>query len=329
MAPGKAPPLDHVLIKAIGGEATMESSNTRIHAVARLKADIIEEGAVLLPLKALAKVISAASKGPISISNEELVVQNCKVSLYGLNPGGFPARPAKNGGQSFAIDSQDLKIALSKVARSIADFDETYNLNGARLFKEGKLGGLVSTDTASMNVAFLDMECESFEALIPADGLAALRRLSGMVTLTAGERFLFAESENDWLAIRQFRGPFPDWRLAIPKSFTGEARASRTELLEALRRILTLKPKSALLDLESGTLAASNPELGSASESASLACEGETRALRFDPGRLADILAAMSGTMARLRFAKHAMVVTGDPKHIGALALISGEDDLS
>ncbi len=99
------------------------------------------------------------------------------------------------------------------------------------------------------------------------------------------------------LSSRLIDGQFPNYRQLLPESFEHELRLAAGELTEVVRRISLLAQKNAPLRLAFNpgelTVSAQTPDVGEASESLSVAFQGEALEIGFNPEFLRDGLEAV------------------------------------
>jgi len=142
------------------------------------------------------------------------------------------------------------------------------------------------------------------KALVPERALTEAGRAAqadekGDVELFVDQGQVAFRSGKLTLTSRLIEGEFPNYRQLLPEQYQSRLTASRTQLLDAVRRVGLLARESSPVRMEFNALgvrlSSSSPDLGEAVEVVEAQYEGEDLTAAFNPNYLIDGLTAASG----------------------------------
>jgi DNA polymerase-3 subunit beta len=154
---------------------------------------------------------------------------------------------------------------------------------------------MAATDSYRLAVKETELEvaAPALDAIVPARALGELARIAGdgdTVELGVLENQIVFRVDGVWLTTRRIDGQFPNYRQLLPESFEHEVRASRSELLDVVRRVSVMAERSNPLRLRfaEGEVTASTqtPDVGEAKESLPVEFAGEPLEIGFNPSFL-------------------------------------------
>lgn len=306
------PALAGVLMGVAGEELSLATTDLEVSARLVLPVQVREEGVALVPAKLLADTVKSFDPAPVEFEAEggqaRIACHNYEGTLRCLPAEDFPALQEPSG-TKVTVKGSELSEAISQVARA-ASHDEARPILTGVLLEVSREGlTLVATDSYRLAVRELRATAEGeTKALVPERALAEVGRAA------AGDDKAEAELSIDHnqvafragaltLTSRLIEGEFPNYRQLLPERYENRLESSRTQLLDAVRRVGILA-REAPVRLEFNALGvrltSSSPDLGGAVESVEASYEGEDLVAAFNPGYLMDGLNAVAGDRVRL-----------------------------
>jgi len=316
--------LTGLLLDASGPGLVVAAFDYEVAAQAKLEATISEEGRALAPGKMLAEITKQLPAAPVDVWTEGngLVIAcgNARFTLRTMPVEEYPALPPLPPVTGY-IEGGAFGAAVSQVAVAAGKDDTLPVLTGVRLEIEGEVLTLAATDRYRLAVRTLKWRPESPDAagiaLIPARTLLdTARSLSGgsvevaiaLGTGPSGEALAGFAGNGRQTTTRLVDGQFPPYRKLLPDSCPLIAAVEKAPLLEAVKRVALVAPKTAPvklafsedhLELEAG----SNGGEAQASETLPAAYSGPDLAVAFNPAYLQDALNAIDSDQVEFGFA--------------------------
>ncbi|HEX9123019.1 MAG TPA: DNA polymerase III subunit beta [Actinomycetota bacterium] len=308
------PALTGVLIEA-GAEGALTLTTTDLEVSARLSIEVQvqEQGIALVPARLLADTVKSLSDAPVEFEADQGQARiRCAAyegSLRLLPAEDFPSLQPPSGTR-VVVDAPTFAEAVGQVTRAASRDEARPVLTGVlvEVSREGLT--LVSTDSYRLAVREL-VATAGGEArvIVPERAMSEAGRAAGGVE--KGEVQLFAdESQVSFqigqlmLTSRLIEGEFPNYRQLLPEAYDSRLTVSRQQLIDAVRRVGLLARDTSPVRLEFNALgvklSSSSPDLGQAVEAVEARYEGEELTAAFNPGYLADGLAAATGESVRL-----------------------------
>jgi DNA polymerase-3 subunit beta len=290
-----------VLVRLEDGQAELQATDTDLGIRATLPAEVVSDGAVVVPGRLLLDVARALPKDTLSLEyrsaqqDVEVVSGPAKFHLRTLPLEDFPRLPEADPNSALAVPAAAFIETIGRVARSASRDETRPHLTGVLVTAEGAELRMVATDSYRLSVreASLDPPLEgSLEANVPARTLQELGRVaaangSERIAVTALENQVVFTAGDVVLSSRLVEGRFPNYQQLLPESYEHELRVDRRELLEVVRRISLLAQKNAPLRLsfsEGGVeVSAQTPDVGEATESIPIPFKGEPLEIGFNP----------------------------------------------
>ena len=307
-ARGAVQVLSGILLSADERGLTLAATDMELSLRTTLDAEVVGEGAVVIPGKLLVDLARLLPENAVTIEYrpEEGVAQVVSGSAsYRLNTYGaedFPRLPAIDA-QLHAIDRDALLETVDRVARSASRDESRPVLTGILVrFEAGKLV-MVATDSYRLSVKEtpLDSAAPELEAIIPARALQELARLGGDATVELGvhENHVVFGTGEAWLTTRRIDGQFPNYRQLLPDAFEIELTVARAELYDVVRRVSVMAQRNSPLRLRFAegelTVSAQTQDVGEARESMPVPYTGEEFTIGFNADFLRDGVDSISG----------------------------------
>jgi DNA polymerase III subunit beta len=305
--------LSGVLVHAREGAVELRATDMEIGLRVPLEAEIVREGAVVLPARLVVDVVRALPGDTVSLElrpaeqDVELVAGAATFHIRTLRLEDFPPFPEAEGDERVEVPAPAFVDTVGKVARS-ASRDETRPvLTGVLVSASGSELRMVATDSYRLSVKETELEAPlhgAFEANVPARALQELTRIAGQAgadTLGVAVRAnqVVFEAGGVVLSSRLIDGQFPNYRQLLPDAYEHELQLDAEEIGEVVRRISLLAQKNAPLRLAFSegevTVSARTPDVGEARETLPVPFQGEPLEIGFNPEFLRDGLEAVEG----------------------------------
>ena len=316
--------LTGLLLDASGPGLVVAAFDYEVAAQAKLDATIDEEGRALAPGKMLAEITKQLPAAPVEVWTDGtgLVIScgNARFTLRTMPVDEYPTLPPLPPITGY-IEGSVFGAAAQQVAVAAGKDDTLPVLTGVRLEIEGDALTLAATDRYRLAVRTLRWRPESPEAagvaLIPARTLLeTARSLAGggvevaiaLGTGPSGEALVGFAGNQRQTTTRLVEGQFPPYRKLLPDSCPLIASVGKSALLEAVKRVALVAPKTAPvklafsedhLQLEAG----SNGGEAQASETLPAGYTGPDLEVAFNPAYLQDALNAIESDQVEFGFA--------------------------
>src|SRR3954471_10332122 len=214
--------LSGVQLTAKGGAVELRATDMEIGLRVPLEAEIVREGAVVLPARLVVDVVRALPGDTVSVElrpaeqDVELVAGAATFHIRTLRLEDFPPFPEAEGDERVEVPAPAFVDTVGKVARS-ASRDETRPvLTGVLVSASGSELRMVATDSYRLSVKETQLEAPlqgAFEANVPARALQELARIAQATaadTLTVSVRSnqIVFEAGGDVLSSRLIDGQF-------------------------------------------------------------------------------------------------------------------------
>ena len=289
-----------VLIRLADGRAELHATDTDLGIRASLEAEIVEEGAVVVPGRLLLDVARSLPQDSVSVEYRvstqdiEVISGSASFHLRTLPLEDFPKLPQPEASTALSVPAAAFTETVGRVARSASRDETRPHLTGVLVTAENDQLRMVATDSYRLSVKETKLDQSltgELEANVPARTLQELSRIAAAngaetIEVTALENQVVFSAGNVVLSSRLVEGRFPNYQQLLPESYEHELRVDRGELLDVVRRISLLAQKNAPLRLAftEGALevSAQTPDVGEARESLPVPFKGEALEIGFN-----------------------------------------------
>jgi DNA polymerase III subunit beta len=316
---GAMPILSHLHLSADKDNICIRATDLEIGTLGHYAANVSASGSVTLNAKKLFDIIRELPDEEIYLKKEEnnwltLKCGKSKFRLPGLPPEDFPPLPEYSEKPLLEFDSKILKEMIRKTFFSVSPDETRQALNGLLLEVEGDNASLVGTDGHRLAMISRPVKSnaekgEVLSFLLPKKALSELLKLMEDEDATFG----FSSQDNHLAFIcgkqvivsRKIDGKFPNYRQVIPSDNPLKAKADRSCLTHALKRVALLadeKSKMVRFEIQKGNLSliSDNTELGAAHEEMPIEYEGEEVSIGLNAKYVLDILNVIEGDSVTL-----------------------------
>jgi DNA polymerase-3 subunit beta len=302
------PALTGVLLNASGSELVLATTDLEVSARLHLPVQVQDEGVALIPARLLADMVKSFEPAPVELdadgSQARIVCSNYEGTLRCLPAEEFPILQEPSGTRVRA-DASSFGEGVAQVTRAASRDEARPILTGVLLEVSREGLTMVATDSYRLAVRELTATSEGeARALVPERALteagrAAAGEEKGEVELFVDQSQVAFRAGGLTLTSRLIEGEFPNYRQLLPEQYESRLTASRTQFLDAVRRVGLLARESSPVKMEFNALgvrlSSSSPDLGGAVEVVEAKYEGEELTAAFNPAYLADGLTAVAG----------------------------------
>jgi DNA polymerase III subunit beta len=316
---GAMPILSHLHLSADKDSICIRATDLEIGTLGHYAANVSSQGAVTLNARKLFDIVRELPDEEVYLKKEEnnwltLKCEKSKFRLPGLPPEDFPPLPEYSEKPLLGFDSKILKEMIRKTFFAVSPDETRQALNGLLLEVEGDNASLVGTDGHRLAIISRPVKSnaekgEVLSFLLPKKALSELLKLMEDEDATFG----FSSQDNHLAFIcgkqvivsRKIDGKFPNYRQVIPSDNPLKAKADRSGLTHALKRVALLadeKSKMVRFEIQKGNLSliSDNTDLGAAHEEMPIEYDGEEVSIGLNAKYVLDILNVIEGDSVTL-----------------------------
>jgi len=326
------PIIGNILLEAEKNSVKLSANNLEIGIELEIEAKVTKSGAVLLPAKTLAGIVSKLPEGKVGIKLNEngrvrISYGQSHLNVHTLPPDEFPMLPKVKEEKSFSIDPKPFALMIRQTIFAVSSNEDKYILTGV-LLENGKSGlagdtsniRMVATDGYRMAKRGEKIKTEKggqISVIVPSKALVELLRVlemeekenEALEVVLSSDQIAFRYGKM-YLVSRLIQGQFPDYKQVIPKKCGGKILISTREFLQSAERAAVIASGSANivhLELKGGELhlSANTPDVGSIDERVEAEVkEGEKIQVAFNVRLITDVLKAVEGDKVQVEFAE-------------------------
>ena len=232
------PILNNVLIKATESGIEVSTTNLEIAVKTQLRAKVESTGSFTVPAKTLTDYVRLLTNEQVEINQKdnELLVScgNSSTKIKGSSDEDYPILPEVEEINSYVLQVEDFKNAISKVIIAVAKNEIRPELSGIYFsFLPEKYNGLVlaATDSYRLSEAKILIkqgEEKNISCIVPARVAYEITRLlqtakshggEDIVRVWVSENQIAIRYDNFEMTSRLIEGKYPDYTQIIPASF--------------------------------------------------------------------------------------------------------------
>ncbi|MBR1778940.1 MAG: DNA polymerase III subunit beta [Clostridia bacterium] len=298
--------LEGILIKTYGDEILLCGYDLELGITTKIKADVHEEGGIVLGAKILSDIIRRAPDDNITIAVDDKLIATIisgtsKFSIIGISKDDYPDLPEISSLSSIKITSNVLKSMIRQTIFAVADTDEK-PINTGTLFdiKNSEIT-LVSVDgyrLAKRTEKIPETDC-TVKFVVPGKTLNEILKLISdndeEIKISVGKKHIILKTENYCIVSRLLEGDFLDYNSAIPVDKTTELIMKTKDFIESVERaslVITDRLKSPIRCIFSDNNAKISciTSLGRANDEFQVEITGEDLEIGFNNKYLLDAL---------------------------------------
>lgn len=302
------PILGHILIEAGGDRIKLAATDLELGIESYVEATVAERGAVTLPARILADIVSNLPASPVEVTVLEgearatIACENVRFEVLGLPAGDFPVMPSDAGDVLVTLDAGLLRTMIRQTSFAVSTDETRPFLTGVYLVVERGVGQLVATDggrLALRKARIPDGGQARMAAIVPGKTMAELMRalggVEGDVKIASHENQVIFSLPGMRFVSRLIAGQFPNYEQVIPKEHKQRIRIGTERLLRAVRRAsITARDSANVVRLSASegtlTITSNTPDVGRAQEDVPVEVDGDAIPVAFNAKFLMDAL---------------------------------------
>ena len=313
-----SPILEGIKIEAVGDNLTLSATDLEISIKKTIRADILEEGVVVVPGRFFSDYIRTLSHEQINFQLNEK--GQLKLN-YGESEGfvqvmdhrEFPFINDVMTDKTFTIKSGDLKTLINKTIFAVATDDARPILKGELLEIKGNQLCGVTLDgfrLAMVNKPIVNTHSD-FNVLVPARSLSEVSKLlnddNADITIYVSDNYIKFDLVDSILTSRLIDGDYFNYKQIIHNNFTTSLTISREQLLRVIDRacILSKVDKNNLVkfDIKENVLTiTANSDISNITENLNIGLTGEDLLIAFKSRYFSEALHATNDEYVKLSF---------------------------
>lgn len=312
------PILEGIKLVAKENYVELTATNLELTISKKIKADVIEEGELVVPGIFFSNYIRSLTGEQIELQASaknlmKIIYTDSQGEIQCYKASEFPELKTVNKNDFIEIGEKELKDLINKVIFSVAMDDSRPILKGVLLEVEGnKLKG-VALDGYRLAYAEKNVVSTTSDSkiIVPANSLIEISKLldtnDDKVKLFIEKNLLFVEINGAQITSRLIDGEFINYKQIIPNEFKSYFIVSKNQLEKTLERagLLAKLDKNNTVKLEikeNNLLILSNSEIGNIKENLNINLEGEDLTIAFNTRYITDILRVNDEEFIKFQF---------------------------
>jgi DNA polymerase-3 subunit beta len=309
---------------------SLSASDLDISIETRIKADVSEEGSIVLPSKLFGDIVRKMPQGDVSFRENEngsvdIKCLKTEFKIMGVSPEEFPKIYGEMKGKKISLDKGMLKEMIRKTCFA-ASVDETRGIITGVLMELKKDSiNMVSLDGFRMAVVREQMKNEEeTEIIIPAGIMSEVGRIisdteeekkhekereeeKGVFEIAIDEKRIVFDLKNTIVVSRLLEGVFVKYEDIIPKEYKTTLLLNKEDLRESVERASVLiregKNNFIKMELSDGKIIlTSKNEEGFFKDEITAEQTGENMEIGFNAKFIMDALKAISDEEIKMEF---------------------------
>jgi DNA polymerase-3 subunit beta len=312
--------LENILMQVSNDTLSVLGTDLEIELSAQTELSAEIDGSVTVPARKFLDICRALpSDTLLSLSlndNQRLIIKGARsrFELATLPANEYPLLDQIPFDQQIQVSDHALQNALDATAFTMANQDVRYYLNGMLFDIEDNQLATVATDGHRLALhKVADVECNmdsNQQIILPRKGVQELSRLlkssnDQAITLQISHNHIRVQTETVRFTSKLIDGRYPDYKGAVPVTFSTELHLDRLQFKNTLQRVSILsneKFKGVRVSLKSDLMVieSHNPEQEVATEEIDINYSGTDFDIGFNVTYLLDAISHLKGETAIL-----------------------------
>ena len=222
--------------------------------IIKIKANILEQGKVAVPINKMLEIVSALKNSNIEFSSLENEVEiNSENGLYKIpnkDYNEYPDMPELVSTQKLTLTNTELLNIINNTAYAVSRDDLKPALCGVYLNIEKNKATAVATDGHRLVKYEKQIQSkleEQISIIIPAKFLNIIKNslnTSGSVDINISENHIDLTQNEKYLLSRIIKETFPDFNSVIPEDNPIKTRVKSKKILESIKRVSIFSNKT-------------------------------------------------------------------------------------
>lgn len=299
---GVQPVLANILIESINNSTLkFTATDLDLTVVAKIDAQVKEEGKITLPAKKLSDIVSKVSEGLIEFKTDDetnkmnIKCKNAKFEILSIPAEEFPQiNEEQENLNSVEIDIKPFNKAVKQASFAAASYETNNILSGVVCKIENSVLEMASTDGNRLARVRekIEKNAEIEQLVIPSKTLQEFSKMSSFieedtVKISFEKSKLYLKTEKITLISRLMEGNYPKYNQLIPTESPKEAIVSVPQLISSLERVaIMVNEKTSnvkfMFTEDNLTLSADTPDSGASEDSFEIDYKGEDLLIAFN-----------------------------------------------
>ena len=321
------PILQNVLLEAKKGIVRLTTTNLDLGARCSVKADVLEEGSITLPVKEIGRIVRELADIEVSVETSDnskatISTRGSIFNVIGMDSKEFPPLPELDGQKEFSLERNEVISMLKSVSYAQSVNEERYMLKGVFFQFSKENLSLVATDGRRLAVTNRGVkvnEGEEGEFILPSLTVTEIEKLPDIgkdLKISFTDRQVAFElkiektddasngfRESVYLVSKVVEGKYPNYKQVIPKDDFNSAEIERELMQECVHRAALVSDEKVTLRIKPEEMEITGQSVvGDACESMPINYKGEEAAVSFNPRFLLDPLKSITKDKISLEF---------------------------
>jgi DNA polymerase-3 subunit beta len=300
--------LEGILLIAKNNELTFIGSDIDLSIETKLKAEVIEEGKVVLDSKLFGELIKKLPNAEVQIdtienNSLEVLCQKSKAVLKYMNADDFPSLPKINENMIFTISQKILKNMIKGTIFATAQDEIRPILTGVKFEIKDRRLNLVALDGLRLALRSQEVDNDNtISAVIPGKTLSEVSKIfedsDEAVNITFTPNHILFNLGETKVISRLLEGEFINYNSIIPDEYNLKVTVKRNEFLDCIERasLMAKEGNTNLIKLniqDDQIVITSDSQLGNAREELNIIMQGEPLKIAFNARFLIDVFKIM------------------------------------
>lgn len=312
------PVLEGIKLTAQDGKLTVFASDTELSVQRAIKAEIIEDGEVLVPGRFFSDYIKRLTDEQLELFTNEKNQLRIKYSdsegfVQLLNGGDYPVFKEPENSQQTVILQRELKDSIEKTIIAVSDDESRPTLNGCLLEFDGFTLTTVALDGYRMaiNKKPLEKESQHVKVIVPTRALNEIDRLLGddeeVAAIKTEENLIFVDLGDTKVSSRLINGEFINYNQLLPQDFVTNIVVDTRRLENCLDRasLPSRQEKNNLVKFEikeNMLTIYGTSEMSNVKENINISLKGKDLNIAFNARFIADCLKVIKNEFIKMSF---------------------------
>jgi len=318
--------LSNMYLEAEDDFLTIKATDMKVNFETKVPVDVVEPGSVTVLGDKFFGILSSVPDGELEFEQADAKItiktsaKRAKFQLKSIASEKFPDF-STSGTDFFDIPAKEFKGMIEETIFAVSDDETRYFMNG--VFFEFAEGKIIMVATDGRRLSYISKEApegikEFTGVIIPPKILSVIQKRAGdegVISVSVTDRNIFIKFGSYQLSSVLIEGNFPNYRRVIPKDPTRSFTMSRTEMLDALKRVSLLvetKSHRIYLEVTPGNLAvrSEESEIGTAREEIPCEYEGEEVSIALNYRYIDEPFKVMTGEEVCIKFTEPTAAIT-------------------
>ncbi|GHU60008.1 DNA polymerase III subunit beta [Spirochaetia bacterium] len=309
---------------------TIKATDIKVNFETKVPVTVLEEGSTTVFGEKFLGILNSIPDGELEFDQNDTKIvikpttRKIKFQLKSIASDKFPEFPAADASHFFDLPVKDFKEMILQTVFAVSDDETRYFMNGVFCEKQNDKIIMVATD--GRRLAYISKDAGSdikdFNGIIiPPKILNIVMKRAGdegLVSLSIVDKTIFINFGSYHLSSVLIEGQFPNYRRVIPETQLHSFTMSRTEMLDALKRVSLLveqKSRRVYLGVKPGviTVSSEESEIGTANEEISCEYDGEEVSIALNYRYIEEPFKIISDEEVSIHFSEPNRAITIQP----------------